>query len=129
MDKVFMHKEHKELWLWLADNPKKHKIDWPGWKLSRKYDEVRSGCYACEYGWEASCGSEECGEEDDCSSCNLNCKGCPLIWPNNDNGKPRCDEMGGLWFKWDIIRNKEERREIALQIANLPVKPEVITND
>lgn len=28
MSKIFEHTLHKELWLWLADNPKKGECDW-----------------------------------------------------------------------------------------------------
>lgn len=120
MDKVFMHKEHREMWLWLADNPSKEKEDWPG--LKTRY--ARNECFACEYSL-----VEHAGVEGYESFYYVDCDICPFVWPENDFGNCVCDDDGGLWCKWFHAKNNRQRKKLALQIANLPVKPGVITND
>jgi hypothetical protein len=112
MTKVFDHTNHRKLWLWLADNPKMEKWDWPEWEKNGGNILFQLFyCFACEF-------------DDSRLTCN-----CPLIWPDN------CDEYelmdclgyGGLYEKWDASEDNQERSQLALQIANLPVKPGVIT--
>ena len=106
MEKVFYHSLHVRLWTWLAENPGKEKFDWPGWKFNGgDTKEVNNHCFACEY----------------VSYSEQGCDICPLDF--NDNG--RC--LGGLYGNWNLARKPEELTALALQIANLPVKPGVIT--
>lgn len=39
------HYWHMRLWNWLANNPKKIKEDWPGWKYVEK---TYQDCFACK---------------------------------------------------------------------------------
>lgn len=45
-------KKHREMWNWLADNPDKHKEDWPGWE-ERSNDLFsaieKNHCFLCGY--------------------------------------------------------------------------------
>jgi hypothetical protein len=97
---VFDHTHHKELWNWLAENPYDEKCDWPGWYYNGgKVDYAESDCFACE------------------SSCN-DCEECPLIWPKNIN----CFDMHGLYQRWLLSDDTEERKKLAEQIRDLPVR-------
>ena len=100
---IFNYTAHKELWTWLAGNPCKKKMDWPGWKT---YGDV-SGylCFACDYDYE---------KMDDC-------KNCPLKW---GNAEETCRKLYDRWNSNCLIW---EATKIALQIANLPVKEGVKT--
>ena len=40
----------KDLWQWLADNPMRDKVEWPGWnKLREKYGRFVHSCPCCSY--------------------------------------------------------------------------------
>lgn len=98
----FNHTAHRALWIWLSENPKKGKENWPGWEY---YDDVENDCFACEF------------------SIDKNCRDCPLIWPGGD-----CMSGEALYNKWGPARFRpQERASLALQIANLPVKEGVET--
>lgn len=43
-------KNHRKMWGWLAENPMKDKLDWPGWK---RYDVALNDCFLCEYAFES----------------------------------------------------------------------------
>lgn len=120
MDNVFNHSKHKELWLWLAENPGNDKSVWPGWESVSGYDpEVfpDNECFACEY-FQVSRGEEgrfHMISPEDCE------KHCPLIWPSGQT----CCDVGSLFREWcDASEDgKYERaKEIALIIANLPLR-------
>lgn len=101
----FNHTAHKELWNYLAENPTEYKVSWPGWEWNGgKYKEVNSYCFACEF------------TEGDA------CYDCPLIWPSG-----YCTSYSGLYNKWDMSHDDEERASLAFQIANLPVKEGIET--
>lgn len=98
MEKVFKHIDHKRLWTWLHFNPEKHKNDWPEWEYNGgDVPEVFGDCFACEY--------------------SIDCTDCPLVWEDG-NEHFNC----ALFFKWDESEDTEIRREIALRIANLPIR-------
>lgn len=73
---------HRELWQWLADNPKEHKDDWPGWA---DYAIIcKNDCFACEFA--GSCGH------------------CP-IWKHRPDETRRCMDYGS-WYN-ERMRNLE----------------------
>lgn len=109
-DKIFEHTLHKELWNWLAENPQQRKDDWPRWeKNGGDIEYISSYCFACEY----------------VDSLKQNCEACPLVWPD---GCKCCTDDGALYDQWDSAEcNFKLRSELALQIANLPVREGVLT--
>lgn len=104
----FNHTAHKKLWKYLEDNPEMEKEGWPGWEWNGgEYEEILNDCFACSY-------------------CGFNCNKCPLIWPENRDGYGTCIN-GGIYDKWDMRHDDEERSSLAHQIANLPVREGVET--
>lgn len=103
------HTAHKALWLWLAENPDKPEIHWPGWSINGgSFPLIINECFACEYAKRCLIGEE-----------------CPLEWPMNKDGNFSCNS-GGLFSLW--LRSEDgpkSRARLARQIANLPVKPGV----
>jgi hypothetical protein len=112
MTKIFDHTNHTKLWMWLSENPKKKKEDWPKWKTNYgTIESVHNDCFACEY-----------------DESFFHCNGCPLVWPDNKNiNADDCMGLEGLFFRWDTSKDNHERSKLALQIANLPVRHGVIT--
>ena len=104
--RIFNHTAHKELWNYLAENPTKHKKDWPGWEINGgEYSEVVGHCFACEF------------------TIAVICYNCPLIWPSGC-----CTGYNGLYSEWAKEGiSLEERTSLALKIANLPVRNGVET--
>lgn len=114
-------KLHKELWLWLADNPKKRKQHWPGWKR-KDILKANHNCFACEYA------IQQFGHKETIIyGPGGYCKYCPLDWelkePEDSNYRYACDESYyQLWYSSGIYNPK--RSELALKIAKL--KPRVL---
>lgn len=97
-------KRHRELWGWLAENPMKDKLDWPGWE---RYDAALNDCFLCEY----------------TSNKFSKCEHCPVWFKENgfDRGTvPYC--LGGLFYRWEVATNLEERKRLAALIRDLPEK-------
>lgn len=99
------HELHKELWLWLAENPKKNKEDWFKFKGIKG---VLGECYACQF----------VKDKYSYSNC-LECGKCPIYW-GSDRGRFNCQSISTTIFsRWD---NEEHdmvfRSKLALQIAN-----------
>ena len=91
-------KLHRELWGWLAENPMKHKADWPGFK---DIGIVTNRCFCCEFTLD--------------KNRTVDCEKCPLIWPYK-----RC---GRSYFgEWDNAKLPEERSRLAALIRDLPEK-------
>jgi len=103
---MFLYSAHKKLWEWLANNPNKFKSDWPGWKGNGgTYQIDWSLCFACQY-----------------TDPDIGCGSCPLDTdtdPDNDYDSVYC--LGGLFWLW-MRSAGEEKKSLALQIANLPLK-------
>ena len=109
MSVKFNHTAHKEMWIWLSENPNAPKVRWPGWSRNGgKYDDQLMDCFACD-------------------SCYFSCHNCPLVWPEDLEEKRECWDEGGLFDNWNISRDCPTRVRLALQIANLPVKDGVET--
>jgi len=95
-------KLHKELWLWLSENPKALKKDWPGWKKNKK---VCGYCFACEAA---------------AKYMNNNC--CPIKWTKNhidlciSGTVINC--LCGEYGKWLLSFKTKKAKTIALKIAN-----------
>lgn len=98
-------KRHRELWGWLAENPMKDELDWPGWE---RYDAALNDCFLCEY----------------TSNKYSKCEHCPVEFKET-NDYPRgtvgyC--LGGLFIRWDRATEPKERSRLAALIRDLPEK-------
>ena len=109
MRKTFPEK-HKQLWLWLSENPKCTKLDSTIWEEMRQTDIPTQHCFACE---EAVIRREEDGKDWDTCRCYY-CPICKLI-PGESIA---C--IGGLYTDYVHEINLARRRYLALKIANLP---------
>lgn len=106
----FNHSAHRDLWLWLSENPERWKADWPGWKTYR--NPPVSFCFACQYTVDVS---QHYGLRQ-----SIRCCFCPLDWP----GK-RCvfGTSTGLYDLWsESSPSSHVRSKLARDIAELPVK-------
>lgn len=116
---------HREMWLWLAENPDKNKWNWPGWKKNGGTYEISDGnyhCFACDYAGNITHYKKDC-------------ESCPLIWVRPD-GSPMeqiqyvC-EHGSCYDSYKLaywyVGYKKDRCAYATMIANLQVKEGVET--
>lgn len=94
-----MYARHQELWFWLANNPERRKIDYPGWGEDYEGNDVESECFACQW-------------NDDH---NLYCWDCPLDWPGDD-----CRDLLEEWTLAPL--GSDHRVLMADLIANVPLK-------
>lgn len=103
---VNYEEEHRKLWNWLADHPEAIKADYfRNWD----FDSIpRNECFACE----VAC------READRTDTYRTCECCPL------GGGRIVGCNGGLYTEWGWTEQLEKRRQLALQIANLPWKGE-----
>jgi hypothetical protein len=89
-----------ELWEWLAENPCKSKMEWPGWEeFEGKYGQALWDCPCCQYfrkEWHGGC--EKC---------------LPALWPGK--GAPCNSKEGGIYADW---YHGVDRISNALKIAN-----------
>lgn len=117
--RLFDYDAHVKLWLWLAENPLKNKMEWPGWKQDRFGEHstdthLYNHCFACFY----ACIVFELSR----------CKeACPLDW--RSASRFHYCHTRGLYDRWvkshslrPTLRNLQKRSELARKIASLPVK-------
>lgn len=110
----FNHTAHRDLWLWLSENPERWKEDWPGWKSYRNIPYQL--CFACQYTVDVI--------QHYSLQRKIGCDLCPLEWP----GK-RCifGTSIGLYDIWsESSPSSHVRRKTARDIAELPVKDGII---
>ena len=94
-----LKQKHEELWGWLAKNPSKSKIDWPGWdKLLRvNYrTAIECECFACQAARVRNAGTM--------------CGGCPV-------SIVRTTCVDGVYDKWIMARTNSDRSRYAKLIA------------
>jgi len=84
---------HKELWMWIHDNPLKEKNSWPGWEKIKAETGFVGICFACAvsdmmstYDW-----MNNLDNTDECSD-------CPLQWENN----VQCNEENSSYGMWNL---------------------------
>lgn len=102
LTKKLMKELHEELWLWLAEDPKREKWNWPRWKM--KGGDIPGSwayCFPCAY-------ADQTGR--DC---------CPLDIPGWNPDTGGC--LGGLYGRWILAKGKA-RTALAKQIAELPIR-------
>ena len=124
---------HKELWQWLADNPKRDKWDWPGWHrnevilLGQNYHY----CFACLHARRCRDSSSHVGADG--YHRKSSCHWCPLYW-----GKQGCERSPTSHYaKWvaakrtlemahevmsrdSIVDALDAKAACAREIANMP---------
>jgi hypothetical protein len=99
---MFDRSLHKELWMWLSENPECDKNEWPQWKHNGgTIDNVGSLCFAC-------------------FSC-VECRDCPLVWIER-TGSGYCHSFRSPYNSWIGTEVSSERSRLAKEIAELPVK-------
>lgn len=136
---------HKELWTWLSENPECEKRDWPGWAQFRRKPSEENGLTDNGAYWELHNNITSINE---CFCCalldndkypnkysysigmvNWCGKNCLFDWPGEcccaqyvgDDAIFNSDD--GLFTQWEEAEGEpEQRAEIAIQIANLPIK-------
>lgn len=114
---------HRELWNWLSENPDSDKQSWPTWDMFIDWNYERSiksldeveWCFAC-----AAAGIDYNGE--------VHCERCLFDWPGKYNSC-RFSVFGkkgesGLFYRW-YTADRDEKKVLAKQIAELPIKKEV----
>lgn len=106
---AFNHTAHRELWEWLAEHPFESKYGWPGWE---HHAIPAFACFACQYTIDAK------------GTGLMDCTLCPLDWGNEAR---RCvlpdSDDAGPYGTWEESLGKiSTRKELALHIANLPVR-------
>lgn len=99
---------HKKLWNWLAEHPRNSKGDY--FRIANELIPEHD-CYACDY-------SERCVNQMDCDAF---CESCPFMIENSIF----C--LNGLYDEWEDAKEdenaaRERVKELALKIANLPVR-------
>jgi len=109
---------HRELWGWLAENPMKDKLDWPGWN---EHEYVKGDCFLCEY----SIGKAVAMCKTFSESPAVMCDYCPVVFEENKYPKGTIGYcLGGLFSRWDRAIEPKERSRIASLIRDLPEKVE-----
>ena len=106
---------HKELWIWQADNPNIERKYWPGLKdlhpeMLKQFKLDK--CFACMF--EVQRVRDE--KRGDAKVCQL----CPFLFTHRMGFS--C--LNGLYQEWKHAPTYEIKRQIALQIANLPLTTE-----
>ena len=126
MEKIMLsfeecEKLHKELWVWLAENPGKTKWDWPKWSSvdnlwEAEYggERIIHGCFACQT---TSGGLEH-------NYCDL----CPIDWGVDFDKcyETPCTGDGSTFDDWHSLTFSDSREEkikegisrLAFEIAN-----------
>lgn len=92
----------RDLWRWLARNPRREKYDWPGWN---RYGTVPAYCPCCGYV------IQRYGKDKLYPAC---VRRCPLglLWPKG------CSAKGSPFARWLLSRIHRVRRCCAEQIAD-----------
>lgn len=109
----FNYTAHKEMWIWIAKNPTKHKMDWPGWeKWGSPYVKISAGCFACQYDLEQSMTA-------------ISCTNCPLVWSSVPKLNSCVASRDTIYCRFCDARNNENYRlasKLAWRIAHLKVR-------
>ena len=117
---MFNYTAHRELWDWLANNPSKGKLEWPGWRENGGKHHSSNGCFACEY----------CSRITNKQRRNKYCE-CPLVWPLATANSLDCFTEGSPYAQWHRGYNwetlsKERMAFFARQVRDLPIFPGVL---
>lgn len=106
---------HRELWNWLAENPKNDKEDWPGWKrVFKKYPELMKSRHIVSFCCFACYATKQITPGD--------CADCVLEWPGKDCFDDKPDDEKGLYLRWYNAKTPKTSKKLAIQIRDLPVR-------
>ena len=100
---------HRKMWHWLAENPKKGKKDWPGWKHHNDSifsKEEADHCFICGY----------ISDDPD-----KDCYNCPMDWVITNICVDTYPEKSYYLSYCDAITHKAKTKYAKI-IANLPEK-------
>lgn len=100
-----LKRKHKAMWLWLAANPKKRKVDWEEYMHYQGKPTPAWTCYACI----AACIDSNINTR----SCALR---CPIDWPGAERIERAC--CFSTYKQWGKSTNLKERSRLATEIAN-----------
>ena len=114
--------KHKEMWMWIYEQTllRKIKVSKGSYFISyfnnreiRRNDLPYCDCFCCEYAVQIARSFNE--------HLSRRCKYCPIEW-----GLGGCMEENALYNEWENTSNVEYNKaaELALKIANLPLKEE-----
>lgn len=104
----FSLSKHRDMWLWLSENPNRKKEDWIGWANSDFSDRVNH-CFACGYT------IRKCGEAD--------CKFCPLDFGGiSSNSATPC-----FAYQVACLASNMSKAEISARLGNMFVKEGILT--
>ena len=104
---------HKEMWLWLSRHPNEPKSAWPKWEDNGgTVVKPENMCFACS--------ATPLDDDYDYDAKFLNCEHCVLVW-GNDRRKTCNDAEFG---EWKLEEDLKKKSELALRIANLPLRKE-----
>ncbi len=111
-----MRIEHINLWLWMAEDPRRHKFDWPGW-ARLNIDTIR------DEKWQACCFACAQAREIVGPVSHLFCTACPIEWACE-----WCLATGSEYRAFSDARSLEKYSDasaLALKISRmwLEVKP------
>lgn len=92
---------HRRLWLWLANNPKANKEDWPGW---RYIEQPPYRCFACQIAKKRII-----GPHGDYASFIRRCEKCPITdWVGETEGMCEKYEFGEWRQKLNSPKKKSK---------------------
>ena len=98
---------HRKMWHWLSENPKKEKKDWPGWEHHKKEDGY---CFLCGY--------ISADPDKDCHS-------CPIDWVVTDMCSTVYPKKSYYQLYLNAITHKAKTKYAEI-IANLPEKDDTV---
>ena len=91
------------LWSWLAENPFREKVDWPGWEENGGKLQAKSYCFACEFSLQ---------QEQEHRHCNANCiLPCFAFLCG-------CVATNSPYIRWVYTKNPESRKRNAKLIRD-----------
>lgn len=94
---------HKEMWLWLAENPYADKSEWPGWNTLPDVLGVELALAARRYWCFA------------CAACKLDCRKCPVRWGwDAEDSEDMVCVSSKVWSRvWVAGRNRKRGQVVA----------------
>lgn len=106
----------EKLWLWLADNPKCYKYDWPLLnRVENIFGYMSSHCPCCAY-------AEQVHDQVDTYDGQHKCDSCPLLgyawFDNGEQSAWYCTQTNSPYVQWEESQDRLIRRSAgALRIV------------
>ncbi len=96
---------HRALWGWLAETGTEHKSEYIG--FTNREDRILNYCHFCEFAGIIRAGADS----------RINCDVCPGGWTDE-----HCEADESEYLLWCDAETPEERKEIAAQIRDIPIR-------